>query len=86
MKPKRTTVDFDPSLHEALRLKAVSTDRSVSDVVDEAVRVLLAEDLEDLSAIKARRDEPTVSFESFLMELREDGQELTGSPDEVIGL
>ena len=73
MKPKRTTVYFDPSLHEALRLKAASTYRSVSDVVDEAVRVLLAEDSEDLSAIESRCDEPTVSFESFLKELKDDG-------------
>lgn len=73
MKPKRATVYFDPSVHKALRLKAASTDRSVSDVVDEAVRVLLAEDSEDLSAIEARRDEPTISFEAFLKEMKDDG-------------
>ena len=71
--PKRATVTFDPALYEALRLKAAETERSVSDVVNEAVRTLLAEDAEDLAALAARADEPTVSFESFVQELKADG-------------
>jgi hypothetical protein len=72
-KSKRATVYFDPTLHKALRLKAAATERSLSDLVDEAVRVLLAEDAEDLAALDERRDEPTVSFESFVRELKESG-------------
>lgn len=70
---KRATVYFDPLLHRALRLKAAETERSVSDVVNEAVRVLLAEDADDLAALRGRKDEPTVSFESFVQELRDEG-------------
>ena len=72
-KSKRATVYFDPALHKALRLKAAATERSVSDLVDEAVRVLLAEDAEDLAALNERRDEPSVPFESFVRELKESG-------------
>jgi predicted transcriptional regulator len=72
-KSKRATVYFDPALHKALRLKAAATERSLSDVVDEAVRALLAEDAEDLAAIEERAAEPTVSFEAFVQELKRDG-------------
>lgn len=72
-KSKRATVYFDPALHKTLRLKAAASERSLSDVVDEAVRVLLAEDAEDLAALGERANEPTVSFESFVQELRESG-------------
>ena len=71
---KRATVYFDSALHKALRLKAAATERSVSDVVNEAVRSLLAEDADDLAALAERRDEPSVSFESFVADLRAEGQ------------
>ncbi len=71
---KRATVYFDPVLHRALRLKAAETDRSVSDLINEAVRASLAEDAADLIAIEERRDEPELSFETVVMELRRSGQ------------
>lgn len=61
---KRATVYFDPALHKARRLKAAETERSVSDLVNEAARALLAEDTDDLAALPDRADEPTVWFES----------------------
>ena len=42
--PKRATIYFDPDLHRALRLKAAETDQSVSDLVNRAVKLTLAED------------------------------------------
>lgn len=71
---KRATVYFEPELHRALRLKAVETEQSVSDLVNEAVRVLLAEDAEDLAALKERVDESTISFENFVTSLKERGK------------
>ncbi|MCY3729278.1 MAG: hypothetical protein OXF97_09850 [Nitrospira sp.] len=50
---KQTTVYFEPSLHRALRLKAAEIDRSVSELVNEAVREALAEDAEALAAFEA---------------------------------
>lgn len=71
--PKRATVYFESALHKALRLKAAETERSVSDVVNEAVRALLAEDADDLAALRERADEPAISFESFVRDLKAEG-------------
>lgn len=72
-KSKRATIYFDPALHKAVRLKAAETDQSISDVVDEAIRNLLIEDAEDLADLNARVSEPSVSFESFVQELKDAG-------------
>ncbi len=71
---KRTTVYFDPTLHRALRLKAAETDRSLSDLVNEAVRMSLAEDAEDLAAFDERAREPDLPFETVVKELRRSGK------------
>ena len=68
--PKRTTVYFDPCLHRALRIKAAVTDRSLSDIVNAAVRQGLAEDAEDLAAFKERAAEPNLAFEAVLKDMR----------------
>lgn len=73
-KTKRATIYFDPDVHKALRLKSAETEASISDLVDEAVRALLIEDAEDLGAIAALRDEPTVSFEDFVRDLQARGK------------
>ena len=73
IKTKRATVYFDPALHHALRLKAAATEQSVSEVINEAVRVLLGEDAADLAALDARAAEPAVSFEAFVRELKAEG-------------
>jgi len=71
---KRATVYLDPGLHRALRLKSVETSRSMSDLINDAVRDELAEDADDLAAFRARRNEPTVAFEEFVKELKRDGK------------
>lgn len=73
-KGKRATIYFDSDLHKALRLKAVETEKSMSDVVNDAVRILLSEDAEDLQAIEERATETTVSFESFVKDLNARGK------------
>jgi hypothetical protein len=72
--PRRATVYLDEALHRALRLKAAETDRSVSDLVNEAVRLNLAEDAEDLAAYRTRSKEPAVPLEKVLKDLRRRGQ------------
>ena len=71
---KRATIYFDPDLHKALRLKAVETSRSVSDLVNEAVRETIAEDAEDLAAFDERADEPLISYEEMVKRLKKDGR------------
>jgi len=71
---KRATVYFDASVHQALRLKAAATDRSISDMVNDAVKAALAEDAEDLEAFDRRKTERGVSFESLVRDLRKRGR------------
>jgi hypothetical protein len=71
---KRATVYFDPSVHRALRLKAAATDRSISEMVNDAVKVALAEDAEDLAAFDQRKSQRNVSFESLVRDLRKSGR------------
>lgn len=71
---KRATVYFDPALHRALRLKAAETDRSMSDLINEAVRLSLLEDAEDLLALEERSGEPDLSFETVVKELKRSGK------------
>lgn len=72
--PKRATVYFDASVHRALRLKAAATDRSISDMVNDAVKIALAEDAEDLTAFDKRKREPSASFESLVRDMRKRGR------------
>ncbi|MGB7413112.1 MAG: CopG family transcriptional regulator [Thermosynechococcaceae cyanobacterium] len=71
---KRSTIYFDPELHQALRLKAASTHRSVSDLVNEAVRQTFQEDQEDLAAFDEREGEPTMTYEELLNNLKANGK------------
>ena len=71
--PKRATVYFEPELHKALRLRAASDDRSISELVNEAVRASLAEDAEDLEAFARRSKETSESFDSFVQGMKRRG-------------
>ena len=71
---KRATVYFDPEIHKALRLKAANSDKSISDMVNEAVKMTLAEDAEDLSAFEKRAREPDLDFEQFVRALTRHGK------------
>lgn len=71
---KRATIYFDSSLHRALRLKAAETDRSISELVNEAVKAALAEDAEDLLAFDERMKEPDFAFEDVVKDLKRRGK------------
>ena len=71
---KRSTVYFEPEIHQALRLKAAFTQRSISDLVNEAVRSALQEDQEDLEAFDNRISEPTITYEELLNDLKAHGK------------
>lgn len=71
---RRATVYLDPGLHRALQLKSIETARSVSDLVNDALRGELAEDANDLAAFDERKNEPTQNFETFVKELRRHGK------------
>lgn len=73
-KTKRATIYFDPILLKALRLKSAETERSMSELVNNAVRILLAEDAEDLAALRERKAETSIGFEQFVEELSARGE------------
>ncbi len=69
----RSTLYLEPGLHQALRLKAASSRRTMSEIVNEAIRNALREDEEDLAAFASRSREKTLSYEEFLAKLKSDG-------------
>ena len=71
---KRATIYFNPEIHRALRLKSAVTERSVSELVNEAVELALAEDADDLEAFEQRRGEPVLSFDEVIKDMRRRGR------------
>ncbi len=71
---KRSTIYLDSQIHKALRLKAAETDRSISELVNEAVKSSLAEDADDLTTFRARAAEPNLLFEDVVTDMRKRGR------------
>jgi hypothetical protein len=71
---KRATIYFDPDLHKALRLKAAETSRSITELVNDAVREALREDAEDLAVFSDRKNEPLISYDEMIKKLQKDGR------------
>ena len=70
---KRTTVYLDPKLHQAIKIKAVQINVSISEIINEAIKLCLKEDATDIQAIKNRAHEPSRSYEAVLKDLKRDG-------------
>jgi hypothetical protein len=71
---KRSTVYFDPAIHQALKLRSATTNQSISEILDEAARLLVAEDQEDLKSVKDRISEPEISYEALINDLKAHGK------------
>jgi predicted transcriptional regulator len=71
---KRATIYLDPDLHKALRLKAAETSRSISELVNHAIKEALAEDAEDIAAFEERAGEPLISYDEMVKRLKRDGR------------
>jgi len=71
---KRATVYFDPIIHKALKLKSIETSKSISELVNKAVKEALAEDAEDITAFEKRANEPLISFSEMVKRLKNDGR------------
>ena len=71
---KRSTIYLDPVLHQALRLKALETSSSMSEIINEALKEAFAEDAEDLAVFDERADEPLISYEQMVKRLKKDGR------------
>lgn len=71
---RRATVYFEPDIHYALRVKAAEGESSISEIVNNAVRLSLAEDAIDLAAFEETKKEKSVSFESVVKRLKARGK------------
>jgi hypothetical protein len=71
---KRATVYFDPDVHRALNRKATQSAQSFSYVVNEAVRIALKEDAEDLKAFRVRASEKNLDFADVVKSLKRRGR------------
>jgi len=71
---KRSTIYLDPELHQALRIKSLETSRSMSEIINEAVKEALAEDAEDLAAFDERHEDPLISYDQMVKKLKKDGR------------
>jgi len=71
---KRTTIYMDQDLHKALRMKSVETSKSISEMINDAVKVSLSEDAEDLAAFDERAGEPLISYEEMVKKLKLNGR------------
>ena len=71
---KRSTIYFEPAIHQALKIKAASSHLSISELIDEAVRLLMNEDQEDLAACSERESEKEISYEALLNDLKKHGK------------
>jgi hypothetical protein len=69
----RSTLYLEPALHQALRLKAATTRRSMSEIVNDAVRAALREDQENLATFAERAEDQSMTYEAFLAQLKADG-------------
>lgn len=72
--PKRATVYFDADVHRALRLRAAASDRSISEMVNDAVKAVLSDDAEDLAAFSKRKGDKSLSFDTFVQGLKRRGR------------
>jgi len=71
---KRSTIYLEPSLYRAVKLKSAHTNRSMSDIVNDSLRIALAEDEEDLRAFETAAHEPQMTYEELLARLKADGK------------
>jgi plasmid stability protein len=72
--PRRSTIYFESGIYTALRVKAAQSHRSVSQIVNDAVRRSLAEDQQDLATFEQRMAEPELSYEQLLSDLKAHGK------------
>jgi hypothetical protein len=73
-KNKRATVYLDPKLHRALKIKSAQIERTMSDLINDAVRISLSEDYDDMLAVEERQNEPDLDFKDILKELKDSGK------------
>ena len=70
----RTTITFDEDILKLLKLKAIETSHTVSELINELVIDSFREDSEDLKIFEKRKNEESISFENFMKKLESNGK------------
>jgi hypothetical protein len=65
---KRATIYLDPELHRAVKTKAGLSSVTMSELISEAIRDSLKEDLADIQALEDAKNEPSYSLQEVLEE------------------
>ena len=71
---QKTTVYLEKKIASAVRRKATGADTSVSSLVNQALKLSLAEDAEDYADIEKRKKEPDIPFDEVVAELKKSGK------------
>ena len=69
----KATLYLEEPIHKALRLKAAETNQSMSELVNDALKASLLEDMGDLKDWRERKDDETIGYEAFVKMLKQDG-------------
>jgi hypothetical protein len=69
----RTTITFNDKLFRALKMRAAESDESISQIVEEAVKYQVLEDLEDIEDAVQRESEPVYSFDDLVKQFKAEG-------------
>ena len=69
----KITLNLEDTILQALRLKSSETKQSISELVNDALKASLQEDLEDIKSWEERKGEDTYDYEEFVVLLKKDG-------------
>ena len=62
----KISLNLEDTILKAFKLKATETNQSMSELVNDALKASLQEDLEDIKSWEERKGEDTYSYEEFL--------------------
>ncbi len=62
----KVTLNLEDIILQVLKLKSSETKKSMSELVNDALKACLQEDLEDIKSWEEREGEETYSYEEFL--------------------
>ena len=71
---KRATIYFEPDIHRVLKIKAALIGKTISQLINSAVKKELREDEKDILTFSERENEPTISFKVLLEDLKASGK------------
>jgi len=70
----RATIYLERDVFKAVKIKSAATDRTVSRLVNDALKRCLREDADDLAAFESRAGQPKLSFEEVVKSLKRAGR------------